>query len=155
MSDHEDDSDEWSVDEPRLMLVDWAQRQVGCLYKWGGKGELGEDGTPRYDCSGLVTCGLLYVRQPDWRQTHSAARLFDELKPTEKPAPMDLVFYGQPGHISHVVFHWSDGRILGACGGNQSTTTAEAARKAGACVKFKATQNYRPDFRGWRSLPFT
>lgn len=149
----EHDSDRWSVQDKRIDLVEWVQRQVGCLYRWGGKGQHDSTGRPMYDCSGLVTCGLLAVGCDDWRQTHGAARLYDDLAATAAPAPMDLAFYGRPGHVSHVVFVWGDGRVLGACGGNESTTTEEIARSAGACVKFRTSIKYRPDLRGYRVLP--
>lgn len=157
MSDERHDSDQWAVDPLRVRLIEWAQHQAGCLYVWGGKGERwgGHDGPVVYDCSGLVTCGLLYLGLPDWRQTHNAARLYEALEPVPalQVMPMDLAFYGQPHHISHVMFHWSDGRVYGAAGGNSSTVTPELAMKIGACVRYRDSHMYRPDFRGFRRLP--
>ncbi len=143
----QEDSGTWSVDPRRTRLMEWATGQVGKLYRWGAKGP------DNFDCSGLVTAGLLELGLPDWRMTHNASRLFAELVPTDNPLPMDLVFYGQPEHVSHVVFFYGDGRILGACGGNQGTTTNAVALATGAAVKFRKSVNYRPDCRGFRKLP--
>ena len=143
----EHDSDEWSIDPERDPLPMWLLAQKGKLYVYGAKG-------PDYwDCSGLVTGSLYALGLGDFRATHSAARLFDELEPVEmdKIKPYDLVFYGPPDRITHVLFFWHDRRVYGAGGGTNHTTTPEAAmRLRGACVKFKPSHMYRPDFRGAR-----
>lgn len=140
---------------PRQQLQDWLLQQEGKPYVWASKGQ------NAFDCSGLVTAGLVEVGYPktcprcnlDMRGFHSAARLWDELEPTEEPAPLDLIFYGAPGHISHVVFLWCDGRVFGANGGNQHTTSTAIAEKRGARVGFKRGILYRFDNRGFRKLP--
>lgn len=144
----------------RQQLRAWLLARQDCPYAWGFKGGLTlmPDGTMRdaYDCSGLVTAGLMHTGGPDWRQTHGSGALFDELprlEAEELPQPLDLAFYGQPGQISHVVYVWDDGRIFGACGGNHTCTNAIIAAKMGAKVQFKPSRDYRPDFRGYRRFP--
>lgn len=143
------DADAWAVDEHRTKLLAWAAVRQGAPYIWGAKGP------EHFDCSGFVVSGMLDVglAPVDWLYSHNAARLFAALEPTTNPQPLDLCFWGQPGRVSHVMFLWHDGRVYGATGGNQSTTTVELAAHAGACVRFKSSSNYRPDFRGYRRLP--
>ncbi len=146
----ETDSDEWALDPIRTALFLWLAEQKGKLYVWGAKG-------PDYwDCSGLVTGSFHELGLGDVRATHSAARLYDELEHVEykRAQPGDLIFYGPPDRVTHVVFLWNDGRVYGAGGGDSSTTTPEAAmRRRGACVKFKDSHMYRPDLRGVRRYP--
>ncbi len=142
--------------ERRLMFMAWLIGQKGKPYVWSYKGApllCGEELLECYDCSGLITAGLNYLGCPDWRQTHSAAKLFDELEATKDPHPGDLAFYGPPTRITHTMIFWGDGRVFGATGGNRDTTTPVIAKKKGACVQFKPSVNYRPDFRGFRKLP--
>lgn len=141
--------DRWATEEHRTRLLGWAITRQGTPYIWGGKSDEG------YDCSGFVVGGLVdgKLAPPSWLQTHNAARLYDELEPTNDPQPMDACFYGPPGHIDHVMLLWHDFRTYGACGGNQHTTTAELAKKIGACVRFRPSVQYRSDFRGYRKLP--
>jgi len=148
---HRDDVDQWATDPNREKLIHWLVAQSGKMYVWCGKGP------ETFDCSGLVTASMQALDLPDWRATHNAARLFAELEPIEffQLRPGDLVFYGQPGQISHVMFFWTpEGEVYGACGGNSSTTSPEVAMKAGACVKSRRSVLYRPDVRGYRRYPF-
>lgn len=131
----------------RLMLHDWLVEQEGRYYLWGSKGP------DNFDCSGLVTCGLLAMGLPDWRATHSSARLYSVLDDTMEPLPMDLAFYGPPSGITHVMFVWGDGRVYGACGGNSGTLTLQVAREQKAKVQFRHKVLYRPGFRGFRRIP--
>lgn len=107
------------------------------------------------DCSGTVTCGLFVATggRIRWQETHNAARLFADLEPTTSPKPGDLCFYGRPGKVSHVMVWVGDGRVVGASGGNSDTLSREIAQRQGACVKFKKSHLYRPDWRGFRALP--
>lgn len=138
--------------DARLILRTWLLEQQGKPYVFGAKGP------DTFDCSGLVTCGLLHVGHADWRQTHNAQRLWDELDPVFEPEDLielDLGFYGQRelGRIDHVMF-FLDHRAYGATGGNHHTTDVERAKAIKACVKFKdAGLGYRFDLRGYRRLP--
>lgn len=115
-------------------------------YIWGRKGPL------LFDCSGFVTYCLWKAGGPDWRQTHASSTLFDALPPTERPEPGDLCFYGPPDRITHVMVWIGDGCVAGACNGNSTIKTLEAAFARGARVMRKATKDYRGDFRGFRRL---
>lgn len=151
--------------EHRLIMLDWLQAQQGCLYRWGGKGELSvmTDGQMRavYDCSGLVTSAFFHVGARDLRQSHNAQRLWDELEPIaadEEVLPLDLALYGSE-HINHVMFVWGDGRVMGACGGDHTTVTIARALEQHAKVQFRPVVDYRHDihgvseFRGYRRTP--
>lgn len=141
--------DRWATEEHRTRLLAWASSRMGASYVWGAKGP------DHWDCSGFVCGGMVdgALVPSGWLQTHNAARLFAELEPTEEPNPLDLCFWGQPGQVSHVMLLWHDERVFGACGGNSSTTTPELAQKIGARVRFRSGIGYRPDFRGYRTLP--
>ncbi len=122
--------------------------QEGKPYIWGAKGP------DTFDCSGLVTYALHKAGGPDWRATHSSARLFECLPVVTEPEPGDLCFYGSPERVTHVMVVIGDkiGRVIGASGGNGTCTTLEIAKKIGAAVKFKSGVKYRPDLRGFRRL---
>lgn len=143
--------------DPRSLLEVWLLEQEGKPYVWAAKGIYIYPSDKRqvvaYDCSGLVTCGIKYIGGLDLRQTHNAARLFDTCKPTVFPKHLDLCFYGV-GRINHVMFYWEPGtKAYGSHKGNQFTLTPELAAKDGAGVGFVSVVRYRPDFRGFRSLP--
>lgn len=128
----------------RFAFLDTILNKEGAPYIWAAKGP------DTFDCSGLVTWGIQEVGGEDLRPYHNAARLFAELEPTDQPEPGDLCFYGPPGRINHVMVFVGDGRVYGAAGGNSSTKTPTK----GAKVQFRPKVRYRPDFRGYRRLPF-
>lgn len=81
-----------------LIAVDFARRQLGSPYVWGGDGP--HDGG--FDCSGLTTAAYaaagIHLPRTAQTQYDRGPRL-----PAGAPlAPGDLVFYGTPGHIHHV-----------------------------------------------------
>jgi cell wall-associated NlpC family hydrolase len=136
------------IKDKRLEFLTLAFDQLDKPYVWGA------DGPDAFDCSGLICWLLKELDICDWRSTHNAQRIFDSLQPTEAPRPGDLVFYGpSPLHIEHVMIHWGDGRVIGACGGNRDVTSIEIARKKNALVRFKPRRGYRPDFVGYRVAP--
>jgi len=132
--------------------VSWMQMHLGCWYIYGGKGEIIENGRV-FDCSGAVTCAYHENGGPDWRQTHSAAKLYDVCEKVKDPQPGDLCFYGPPGKITHVMMYVGDGRVIGASGGNNSTVKVEFAKKIGAKILYRPKVQYRADFRGYGRLP--
>lgn len=124
---------------------------TGTPYLWGGK-------NPAHgglDCSGLVTHSYFAAGGPDWRNDHNAESLFVHLEETEAPKAGTLCFYGPTGRATHVmVWLGACGLVFGATGGDHSTTSLDAARARDAKVKLKTSHLYRPDFLGWRNLPF-
>jgi predicted RNA-binding Zn-ribbon protein involved in translation (DUF1610 family) len=150
----------------RTNLRDWLTRQLGKPYLWNAKGEVhiigGQVSTECYDCSGLVTSGLMAVGYPTrcphcgltMKGWHNCRRLFFELRMTEKPQPLDLAFYGpDPDSVEHVMFVWGDGRVMGACGGNKHSTDPMQSLRSGQKVQFRHSPNYRPGLLGYRELP--
>lgn len=137
-------------------LLAEAMKHEGASYVWGAKG------ANYFDCSGLVTHCLWAIGGPDWRYTHDAARMASVLEPLllevkvfgEMKLPLDapagaLAFYGPPGKANHVMLCVGDGRVFGACGGGPQTV----APQKGACVQYRPSLRYRPDFLGLRRLP--
>lgn len=138
-----------------------ALAHAGRPYTWDCKGP------EAFDCSGLITYTLWECGGPDWRTTYTAARLFKVLEPFvvetkafgETLVPMDppagvLAFYGPPPDAEerrsmHVMICVGDGRVFGACGGGPQTLTPQR----GACVQYRGSLRYRPDFAGLRRLP--
>jgi cell wall-associated NlpC family hydrolase len=129
----------------RQAFLNWCYSQKGKPYIWAAKGP------DAYDCSGLVTAGLLAIGGPDWRAMWNSQRLFGSLKNIEGRAAKagDLVFYGPPHRITHVMVLWDDGRVFGATGGGSQTKTPTK----GAEVQFRSKVKYRPDVRGFRAFP--
>ncbi len=154
----------------REALGEWLTHQLGKPYVWGGKGEVhvlgGTIRTECFDCSGLVTAGLMAIGFPkncpkcglDMKGWHNCRKLFTEfskLSEPGKPRSLDLAFYGMDeDSVDHVMFVWGDGKVLGACGGNSNCIDPMSSLRKGAKVRFRDSVNYRPDFRGYRELPF-
>lgn len=113
-----------------------------------------------FDCSGLVTYGVLKAGGPDLRDWHNCQRLWENLVPLEQPKPgqVALVFYGAPTdhgpHASHVMVVVGDGSVYGACGGDSSTVTVELARRRKAMVRYRPSATYRPGLLGYRLLEY-
>jgi cell wall-associated NlpC family hydrolase len=154
--------------DKRRELAEWLIEQLGSPYVYGAKGGLRMvDGAPMhaYDCSGLVACSLAHVGHPpicprcslDLKGFHNAQRFWDELEPLgpgEKPAELDLAFYGwDQSRVDHVMYVWGDGRALGSTGGNRYTTDPVEALRKGQKVQFRSSPFYRPDCLGFRKLP--
>lgn len=129
-------------------FLELALAQLNKPYIWGAKGP------DRFDCSGLVTWCLKELGGPDWRQSHSSARLFDKLPsvPLDQIQPGDLALYGPPHKVTHVMIVSDYGTVIGASNGDSTTRTLDDAKRRKACVKVKPNIKYRPDLRGVRSL---
>lgn len=136
-----------------------ALKHMGASYIYGACGP------DTFDCSGLVKYVLWAMGGPDWRggpPWYNAAKLYALLEPFaletkqfgELSVPLDapagkLAFYGPPGRADHVMLCVGDGRVYGACGGGKGTTVPTR----GACVQYRGSLRYRPDFLALRSLP--
>ncbi|MFE0099818.1 NlpC/P60 family protein [Streptomyces sp. NPDC059009] len=101
-----------------LQAIDYAQRQLGLPYTWGGNGPaVGDLG---FDCSGLTqaayaAAGIALPRTA--QQQYAAGR---RLPGGQPPRPGDLVFYGHPrGGIHHVGLYIGNGRMIDAPGRTQ------------------------------------
>lgn len=131
--------------ELRTYIKSLALKLQGCPYIWGG-----QDPWTGMDCSGFVIWVLQtfhLLPAGDW----TAQGLYNNLVLTSKPitvvelGPGDLVFYGpRESAISHIMLGLAPNLVVGASGGDHTTTTFEAARLKGAKVKVK-TPNYRND----------
>lgn len=138
---------------PRARFLALCVEQMGAPYVWGSKG-LVAGSIRTFDCSGLVTWALLKVGGPDWRAFHNTDRLWAECVPTDTPRAGTLALYGPAGDPNHVMVHLGEGVVLGASGGGSKTRSVGDAYAQGAAVKVKPHHTYRPDFLGWRELPF-
>lgn len=150
----------------REEFVAWVQQQKGKPYVWSAKGELrlvgGSVRVECFDCSGLVTRGLVVAGYPstcpfcqlDLCGFHNAQRLFDELiEPHGSPAPGDLMFFGSgPKRVDHVMVYLDGATCIGASGGNRYSVDPLSSLNRGQKVMLKPI-GYRPDFVGYRSLP--
>ena len=126
----------------RKYIIAIALKFQGIPYIWGGASPSG------FDCSGFViwilqVFGLLPAG--DWT-AQGLSRSFDS---TSSPLPGDLVFYGtDKDHIYHVMMYLGDNTtgqlVIGASGGDHTTTDVREARKKNAMVKIKPI-DYRSD----------
>lgn len=139
---------------PHAAFLECVLEQIGVPYLWGGKRP--ETGL---DCSGLVTHALHKVLGQDWRNTHNTDKLWAQLAPIDFPRSGDLAFYGGagPDDVSHVMvvlnLDGDEDLVVGACGGDSTTTTLREAVRRGARVRVRQGVHYRRDFRGYRKLP--
>ena len=131
----------------REHLVNLALKLVGCPYMWGGANPW-----TGFDCSGFViwiyqVFGLL--PSGDW----TAEQLYrGTALPLRKDGPAllpgDLAAYGKAGGpVTHVMLFLGNELVIGASGGDHTTTSVEQARRRGAQVKVKAV-HYRTDLVG-------
>lgn len=149
-------------------FVDCALKYIGCHYIWEGKGnkiwtfkqglvdhkfcEL-TDNTKLlnvFDCSGLVTHCLMMVTQGriDLRGSHSAHTIFDTFPVAvdEKDGVLRL-------YSGHVAISLGNGRVVEAAGGDETTTSIQAAIDRRAQVR--AGKDLRPSSQllGLRRIP--
>lgn len=126
-----------------------------------------------WDCFGAAACAALASGGPDLRGWWTD-RAWLELVPVASPEPGILAFYAPerprgPDDVEHVEVvvepgrplpaQWSAGTILlpgwrtiAARGGGSSTVTLEAARRQGACIKYRENHLLRPRLAGFRRL---
>lgn len=133
----------------RSKLIDCARAHAEARtpYEWEG----GHHGSSfGLDCSGLILSCLrgIGVDPGPWDVEEFVA-----LPVTTRPEPADLAIYD--GHVVMVEsFDPGTGiaSIIGANGGDDTTTTLDQARKQNAYVRRESTHLYRDDFSGFRSI---
>lgn len=146
-------------EKERLDFLAAVAKRKGCLYCWPTEsnrysGKDLKDATYKsvYDCSGLVTSSLYEATggKIDRRATWNAQKLLQNCAIVDEPRPGDLAFYGpSSGLITHVmVYMGTKGKevVMGASGGDSTTTTPEKAAERDAKVKGYRTAKYRGDF---------
>jgi murein DD-endopeptidase len=123
---------------------------VGAPVLWGARGPT------VFDCSGLVAWALHKAGGPDWRRTHNAQRMANELPATVTPEPGDLAVYGGGAKaIIHVVVLLAGGHLATASGARSAIITLADAQASGAQVRLRQLDSYnrrRGDLIGYRSL---
>lgn len=152
-----------TVTQLERAVIAWARSQLGAPYVYRGKGALlwtprglephRFDGYLVYDCSGLVTCAVRAAGGPDWRASHAAQTMHDELRHAPDPwAPGVLRLYGTgPANVSHVAIVVGPGEVLEAAGGDRTTTSPHLAARRSAQVRVGPER--RVDFVAARLLP--
>jgi len=95
---------------PAARAVAFAQAQLGQPYRWGGDG--GEEGG--FDCSGLThaayaAAGVEIPRTADQQWRHGPP-----VQTGQPLQPGDLLFYGLPGHASHVTIYAGNSQVIHA-----------------------------------------
>ena len=101
-------------------MIDWARKQIGHRYVWGGAGPIG------YDCSGLALQAMhaagrvlptvtTYLHQ---RQDFGTATAIYESGlrkyPLSERKRGDLVFYGPTGSMTHMAVYVGKGKVIEA-----------------------------------------
>jgi cell wall-associated NlpC family hydrolase len=126
----------------RARFLDFVLAQVDKPALWGAKGP------DAFDCSGLVTCGILAAGGPDLRHTHNADKLASETRPLlaiEKPMPGDLIFFDAAGDgvDEHVGVVKDAKTAIDASGASSRITSIEEAIRQLARVRLHLGHYYR------------
>lgn len=126
----------------RLKFLEYVTSQVDKPCLWGAKGD------DAFDCSGLVTCGIIAAGGADLRKTHNANALGNEtrlLLPEERPIPGDLILFDADGDdtAEHVAIVLAGNKAIDAEGATSRITTLEEAVKRGARVRLHDRLNWR------------
>lgn len=170
-----------NVQSRRALQVKFGLELLGLPYLWWAKGDqfgLQLDGRftkapvptdqfyPRgfaYDCSGFYGTTVLRAGGPDLLWGWNTDAYWNRLTPVreEVAEPGDAVLYGgkRDDDVDHIMMVLARIRetgeliVIGASGGDRSTTSLQRAREQKAKVKVYTTHLYRPDFRGIRRSP--
>jgi len=134
-----------ALNPERRYMVNLALKLIGTPYVWGGSSPAGG-----LDCSGFAIWILqVFDRLPsagDW----AASGLSKLFKESVMPEMGNLIFYGAGReHITHVMMSMGENSefgtmVIGASGGDSTTTSVDEAKKRGAQVKVKP-MDYRRD----------
>lgn len=142
-----------TVSPVALVASNYACRQLGLPYTWGGNGP--QHGDAGFDCSGLTqaayaTAGITLPRTAD-AQYRTSPHI-----PTNQPLqPGDLVFYGTNQHVHHVGLYIGQDIMINAPDFGQVIKTEPyqakdylGATRPAATVKSDRTQPFRRSTRG-------
>ena len=126
------------LEQKRLEFVGYLRSKVGDPYRWGG------NGPHLYDCSGLMCDGLQQIGVLSSDMTsQNLYKHFTTLGYPDVPLPRvpgQLAFYGNEidsiTHVMAVLETWQDEQtiLVGARGGDATTTTLDEAYRRGAHV---------------------
>lgn len=123
-------------------LVAEANSVVGAPYVWGGNSP-----SSGFDCSGFVEWLLkrLGLVAPSFSVTaDDLYRKHTRPIPASEVKAGDLAFYGTPDRVHHVMLVVGDGKnLVGASGGDRSTTSPAIAAQQGAAVKYRPISSER------------
>lgn len=130
----------------RTRFLDFVLSQIDKPCCWGCKGP------DAFDCSGLVTCGILAAGGEDMRHTHNANKLGAEtrqLQPMERPLPGDLILFDAEGDglDEHVGIVKDAKTAIDASGATHAVTSIEEAVRHHARVRLHDGLQYRPGSR--------
>lgn len=130
----------------RAKFLDYVLSQVEKPALWGAKGD------DAFDCSGLVTCGILAAGGPDLRKTHNANRLGKETRQLERgelPLPGDLILFDadENGADEHVGIVVDAQTAIDASGATHAVTSIEEAVRRMARVRMHKGHAYRKGAR--------
>lgn len=116
----------------RKQFVSFCKAQAGKPYIWGAMGP------DAYDCSGLVTAGLINVGyQIGKLNTYMLIDMFKSNTVSKSKAlPGTLFFYNNNQHVMIVAERWKNGALtlIGARGGDATVKDYEIAAAKGAMV---------------------
>jgi len=121
-------------------LVEYLQRFIGTVYRWGG-----DDPVGGFDCSGLVSEGLRALGWLRWDERLGSGQFadrFHDLVVDDDPLLGDVLCW--PGHVAVAV---DERTMIEAGGGGPSTTTEGEAAKDNAFVRLRPiSMRPRPAF---------
>ena len=143
-----------------IELVKLMRSLMNVPYIYDGKNPHSPTGDlpPGLDCSGSVAWCMekLSLVPKGWRYENNAENIRDYCISIAKAeaVPGDLVFYGSPTAIDHVVMYIGDNNVIGAIGGCRKCVTIEYAERTGACVKIMDVY-YRKDLVEFRRIPIS
>lgn len=144
--------------EPKVVLPAWRQSLIDCAranveaktpYQWGGGRSTKDWGL---DCSGLfIHCARTVPANLGGWHSH---RMWNELPRVTEPKPGDAAFYLKRHVVLVESFDKKTGiaTIIGANGGDSTSTSPARAREQNAFVRREPTHLYRSGFQGFVSL---
>lgn len=129
----------------RDKIVDEAKKYLGIYYQWGGT----YPETYGLDCSHFTWRVLSNFGIMDKYKIAKDQKNWCKTIPRGELKPGDLVFYTWGGgSVKHVVMYIGNGEIIGANGGDSTTTSIGKARNKKAQVKIQSIDYGQPAYYG-------